>query len=268
MKLPAVCVVVAARNEEETLPVTLKMLKAQMLLPRLVIVVDDGSTDSTAEIARKMGCAVVSCSPHKESYIGRPELASVLNEGLSRVPKNCDYVLILGADHQLPSNYIRELANRMEKNPKLVIAGGIIIGEPTVETLVRGSGRLVKADWWRKLNNMQYPVAYGWEPWLCYKALSLNFKAKSFPDLVTKARPTSLTSLKAKELGKSMKSLGYDANYALGRVALTFLRGYFKASLAMLQGYLFNVKRLDVADWVNQYQKRTLWKRLKEVLSG
>ena len=266
--MPAVCVVMPARNEEETLPATLKMLKAQTLRPRLIIVVDDGSTDKTAEIGRKMNCSVVSRSPHKESYIGKPELAEVINAGLRQVPRICDYILLLGADHRLPSNYIEELVKRMEKNSKLVIAGGIIRGEATVETFVRGSGRLVKTGWWRKLNGMRYPVAYGWEPWLFYKALSHDFEVKSFPDLVTNARPTSLTSLKASEMGKSMKGLGYDAKYALGRVALTFLRGHFKASLAMLQGYLCNVKRLDVADWVNQHQKRTFWKRIKGILTS
>jgi len=268
MKAPVVCVVIIARNEEERLPATLKMLKAQTLLPRVIIVVDDGSTDKTAEIARRMKCLVVGRSPHKESYIGKPELAGVVNAGLSRVPKICDYVLLLGADHKLPSNYVEELVKRMEKNPKLVMAGGIIRGEPAMETLVRGSGRLVKAKWWRKLNGMRYPVAYGWEPWLCYKALSLNFKVKSFSDLATDARPTSLTSMKARELGKSMKGLGYDVKYALGRVALTFLRGHFKASLAMLQGYLSQIERLDVAYWVNQYQKRTFRKRIKEILTS
>lgn len=64
MKVPVVCVVIPARNEEETLPATLKMLKAQTLRPRAIIVVDDGSTDKTAEIARKMNCTVVSRSPH------------------------------------------------------------------------------------------------------------------------------------------------------------------------------------------------------------
>ena len=268
MKVPVVCVVIPARNEEETLPVTLKRLKAQTLRPRVIVVVDDGSTDKTAEIARKMNCTVVSRSPHKESYLGKPELAEVVNAGLSQVSKICGYVLILGADHKLPPNYIEELVKRMEKNSKLVIAGGIIRGEPAMETLVRGSGRLVKAGWWRRLNGMRYPVAYGWEPWLCYKALSLNFKVKSFPDLVTDARPTSLASMKARELGKSMKGLGYDMKYALGRVALTFLRGHFKESLAMLQGYLSQIERLDVADWVNHYQKRTFWKRLKEILTS
>ncbi len=56
------------------------------------------------------------------------------------------YVLLLGADHKLPPNYIKELVKRMEKNPRLVIAGGIIRGKPAMETLIRGSGRLVKAD--------------------------------------------------------------------------------------------------------------------------
>lgn len=268
MKFPFVCAVIPARNEEETLPTTLKMLKNQTLRPSAIIVVDDGSTDKTTETAQKMNCTVVSRPPHKGSYLGKPELAEVTNAGLSRVPEICDYVLLLGADHGLPSNYIEELVKRMEKDPKMVIAGGIIRGEPAVETLVRGSGRLVRAGWWRKLNGLRYPVAYGWEPWLCYKALSLKFAVKSFPDLVTDARPTSLTSMKAKELGKSMKSLGYDMKYALGRIMLTFLKGRSKASLAMLQGYLSKVERIDVAEWVNHYQKRTFGKRLKEVLTS
>jgi hypothetical protein len=263
-----VCVVIKARNEEEALPKTLRMLHAQTLQPHTIIVVDDGSTDRTAEIARKMDCLVVSLPHHEKSHIGRPELAAVFNAGLNRVPESCSYVLLLDADHQLPSNYIAELVTRMRRDSKLVLAGGIIKGEESFETYVRGSGRLVKAKWWRQLNGMRYPVKYGWEPWLYYKAISLNLDARSFIDLVTDARPTSLTGLKAKELGKSMKSLGYDAKYALGRVALTFLRGHFKAGLAMLQGYLLHVKRLDVADWVGQYQKRNFWKRLKKILSG
>lgn len=261
-----VCVIIKARNEEEALPNTLRMLHNQTLQPHRIIVVDDGSTDRTAEIARKMGCLVVSLPYHEESHIGRPELAAVFNAGLKLVPKNCHYVLLLDADHRLPSNYIEELVKRMHRDSKLVVAGGIIRGEESSGTYVRGSGRLIKTKWWRQLNGMKYPVKYGWEPWLYYKAISLNLEAKSFIDLVTDARSTSLTSLKAKELGKSMKSLGYDVTYTLGRVTLTFLRGHFKASLAMLQGYLFNVERLDVAEWVNQYQKRTLLKRLKEIL--
>ncbi len=263
-----VCVVIKARNEEEALPKTLRMLHAQTLQPHTIIVVDDGSTDRTAEIARKTDCLVVSLPYHEKSHIGRPELAAVFNAGLNRVPESCSYVLLLDADHQLPSNYLAELVTRMRRDSKLVLAGGIIKGEESFETYVRGSGRLVKAKWWRQLNGMRYPVKYGWEPWLYYKAISLNLDARSFIDLVTDARPTSLTGLKAKELGKSMKSLGYDAKYALGRVALTFLRGHFKAGLAMLQGYLLHVKRLDVADWVGQYQKRNFWKRLKKILSG
>ncbi|MGD8506280.1 MAG: glycosyltransferase family A protein [Candidatus Bathyarchaeota archaeon] len=268
MKAPVVCAVIPARNEEEALPATLEMLKAQTLPPHKIIIVDDGSTDKTAEKARKMNCIVVDRPSHRESYIGKPELAEVINAGLNQVPKICDYVLLLGADHRLPPNYIEKLVRRMKKNSKLVIAGGVISGEQAVETLVRGSGRLVNAEWWSKQNGMKYPVAYGWEPWLCYKALSLNHEVKSFPDLVTCARTTSLTGAKARGLGKSMKGLGYDVTYALGRVALTFFRGHRKASLAMLQGYLSKVERLDVADWVGNYQKRIFWKRVREILTS
>lgn len=62
--MPALCVVIPGRNEEETLLATLKMPKAQTLRPRVIIVVDDGSTDKTAETARRMKCTVISRSPH------------------------------------------------------------------------------------------------------------------------------------------------------------------------------------------------------------
>ena len=55
-------IVIPARNEEETLIATLKMLNAQRLRPRVIMVVDDGSTDKTAEIARKMNCMFLNYS--------------------------------------------------------------------------------------------------------------------------------------------------------------------------------------------------------------
>ena len=46
--LPAVSVIIPARNEEHNLPTLLRSLAAQSLKPREIIVVDDGSTDRTA----------------------------------------------------------------------------------------------------------------------------------------------------------------------------------------------------------------------------
>jgi glycosyltransferase involved in cell wall biosynthesis len=54
-----ISVVVIARNEEKSIVKTLQSLQTQSLLPDEVIVVDNASVDSTAEIVRDYGAAVV-----------------------------------------------------------------------------------------------------------------------------------------------------------------------------------------------------------------
>jgi len=52
-------VIIPARNEEQRLPALLDSLQHQTRTPQEIIVVDDGSTDETAAVARQYGCRVV-----------------------------------------------------------------------------------------------------------------------------------------------------------------------------------------------------------------
>jgi glycosyltransferase involved in cell wall biosynthesis len=259
-------VVVAARNEEKYIEKTLAALKQQTVLPDQIIVVDDGSTDRTGRIASNYADAVIKLPDREYSVVGKPELAKVVNEGLRQVEKDVDYVLICGADHVLPKDYFEAITSRMKANPKIVVASGRIRGEPHFEFAPRGSGRVVDADFWREVSNLQYPVEWGWESWLFYKAMQLGYEVRCFRDIVTDIeRPTRLG--KAGLWGKGMYALGYDWKYALGRCVLTFFKSP-KAGLGMFLGWLLhkNVKRLDIADWVNQMQKKRFWKRVLEII--
>jgi 4,4'-diaponeurosporenoate glycosyltransferase len=69
--LPAVSVIIPARNEEHNLPTLLRSLAAQSLRPREIIVVDDGSTDRTAELARELGATVIASQRLPESWRGK-----------------------------------------------------------------------------------------------------------------------------------------------------------------------------------------------------
>ncbi len=68
---PSVSVVIPARNEEKTLPLLLKDLSAQTLNPIEIIVADDGSEDSTAQIAREFGATLVSPQDKPDGWIGK-----------------------------------------------------------------------------------------------------------------------------------------------------------------------------------------------------
>ena len=56
---PTLSVIIPARNEAHNLPMLLRSLASQPLKPREIILVDDGSTDRTAELARELGATVI-----------------------------------------------------------------------------------------------------------------------------------------------------------------------------------------------------------------
>jgi glycosyltransferase involved in cell wall biosynthesis len=59
VRRPGVTVLVPAYNEAETVGDTLQSLMAQTVPAVEIIVIDDGSTDATSEVARRYGVTVV-----------------------------------------------------------------------------------------------------------------------------------------------------------------------------------------------------------------
>ncbi len=64
-------IIIPARNEAHNLPKLLKSLRAQSITPREVIVVNDGSTDGTAALARQFGATVIDSAPLPEGWRGK-----------------------------------------------------------------------------------------------------------------------------------------------------------------------------------------------------
>ena len=65
-------VIIPARNEAQNLPVLLRSLASQKLKPREIIVVDDGSSDGTAAVARQLGAKVIPSPPLPQDWRGKP----------------------------------------------------------------------------------------------------------------------------------------------------------------------------------------------------
>jgi len=68
---PPVSVIIPARNEEHNLPTLLRSLGSQSVKPCEIIVVDDGSTDRTAELAQQLGARVIQSQPLPEGWRGK-----------------------------------------------------------------------------------------------------------------------------------------------------------------------------------------------------
>lgn len=244
-----------ARDEEKNLPATLTSLVNQTLKPSKILVINDASIDCTSEVAETYGVNVINLTDRHPSY-SSPErgwmLALVWNHAFPP-PENTDYILQMGADVILPSDYIERMVELMQQNSRLVIASGMIEGEKTLKSHVRGAGRLYKAWFWNRYIQ-QFPLMYCAESYPLFKALSLGLEVQSFPSvLMTTQRPTNFYKAK---YGYAMRELGYFPPFALARCFLSFLMSR-KTGVLMFKTYLtspFKTQDKTIQDYLRLHQ--------------
>jgi len=130
-----IAVVIPARDEEQALPLVLAELPRERA--PLVVVVDNGSLDRTAEVARAAGALVV--REERRGY-GRACLAGIgwLLDGAGLVPPlgDEDVIVFLDADHSdHPQDLEHLLAPILAREAELVL-GSRILGGATWRALL------------------------------------------------------------------------------------------------------------------------------------
>jgi cellulose synthase/poly-beta-1,6-N-acetylglucosamine synthase-like glycosyltransferase len=262
-------VVIAARNEELYIEKTLQHLLNQTLKPSEIVVVDDGSTDKTAEIAKKYNTLVISLHDRGYGVVGSPILLKVRNVGFEVLNSKgeLDYVLVLDADTILPKTYLETIISRMERNPSLVIASGRFSSETSYPDAPTESGRIYRFKFMRDIGF--FPINYAGEDYPLFKALKMGYKIRCFEDVVTwQQRALKLSGKKLYYLGKGMRALGYNSLYFLGKFVFMFLKSP-KGAVGMLSGYISSdiQKYQDLKDFTKKWQRQELVERLRKLLT-
>ena len=238
-KCSRIATIIPARNEEKFIGETLTALLNQDIEDNYIIVVNDGSEDKTKEVVDSFpNIELINIENRGFDAQGTPILARVINQGLEKlVPEvSYEYIMILGSDHILPSNYITKIVDHMDHNRDIAICSGQIKDEKS--KVPRGSGRIVRSDFWKAIG-LQYPLKFGFETYLLIKAQQMGYRIDVLNDLISlTSRPTRKSYKKETYIsyGKSLRALGYIQLYSVGRIGLISLKNP-KGAFYMLQGY-------------------------------
>lgn len=114
MKQPLISIVIPSYNGEKYIKETIESIQKQKI-DYEIIVIDDISTDSTADIAKSMGCRVIVNAEHKGQMAGK-------NIGIKE--SKGDYWLTIDQDDLLIDNALQMLFDEMQKDAdtKIVMA--------------------------------------------------------------------------------------------------------------------------------------------------
>ena len=189
-------VVTPVRNEEKFLPLTIESMKEQTIRPAKWVIVDDGSTDRTAEITK----AAAESTPWIE-VITRADrgfrkagggVIEAFYEGYPQVEsESWDYLVKLDGDLSFESDYFERCFNKFASDPKLGVAGGTICSvtangkspESKIDPRfhVRGATKIYRAECWQQIGGL-LQVA-GWDALDEIKANMLGWTSNTFSDI-------------------------------------------------------------------------------------
>ncbi|THV59056.1 glycosyltransferase [Chryseobacterium candidae] len=123
-------IIIPAHNEEDNLPFTLNSLQQQSSKDFKVVVVNDGSTDRTAEVIRKYtetDSRFETINLQKSEHQPGSKVVHAFNNGLNTQTINeFDIICKFDADIILPENYLTAVETAIINHPEYGLVGGLL----------------------------------------------------------------------------------------------------------------------------------------------
>ena len=276
-----------AHNEEAFIRKTLDSMVAQTLLPKRWVIVDDGSTDRTAEIVesyaqREQWIQLVRRPQSRDrNFAGK---AHAFNAGFERVwGLPFDVVGNLDADISFEADYFEFLLAKFSEFPQLGVAG-TAMREANYDAVkdsfyndndVFGACQLFRRTCFEQVGGYR-PIEWGGIDWVAVRTARLKgWQTKSFSEkLFYHHRPMGATgsnTLKARfDYGRKDYFLGNHPLWQVFRVSFQMMkRPYVVGGVLLLSGYFYSfaagVERPVAAELLKFHRQEQL-ERLKHLL--
>lgn len=279
-------IVIPAHNEEAFISLTLQSLISQTHLPAKIVVVNDNSTDKTAEIvlAFAKDNPFISLVEKKSSAIHLPgsKVIQAFQKGFETVDDNYDIIVKLDADLILPNNYFETIVKHFEENPTTGMAGGFayieknsdwILENLTDKDHIRGAFKAYRKACFKQIGGLK--PAMGWDTVDELLSKFYGWKVVTDASLIVKhLKPTGANYNKTARYkqGEAFYTLGYGFTItAIASAKLSFMKkkpllffdyikGFLKAKSAKTPLLVTQAQAKFIRDYRIEKMKEKLFK--------
>jgi len=253
-------IIIPAYNEEAFIQLTLDSLASQTILPKEVVVVNDNSTDKTAQIvtefASKNSWVSLVNKTSEAIHLPGSKVIQAFYKGFETLDNNYDLIVKLDADLILPTNYFETILNIFKADPKVGMAGGFAYleknGDWILENLtdkdhIRGAFKAYRKECFLQIGNLK--PAMGWDT--VDELLSKFYGWKVVTD----------ASLKVKHLKPTGANYNKTARYKQGEAFYTLGYGFWITAIASAKLAMMKKKPLLFFDYISGFWKAKLEQR-------
>ncbi|MEO8934818.1 MAG: glycosyltransferase family 2 protein [Xanthomarina sp.] len=121
-------IVIPAHNEEAYIQQTLDSLVKQTLLPKIVVIVNDNSTDNTKELVEeftsKYDWIFIVNTTSSDKHLPGSKIINAFYKGYETLDGNYDVLCKFDADLIFPKNYLEKLSLHFKTNENIGMASG------------------------------------------------------------------------------------------------------------------------------------------------
>jgi glycosyltransferase involved in cell wall biosynthesis len=273
-------VVTPCKNEEKNILLLAESMASQTLLPRLWVILDDGSTDSTPSLLRDLAFQ------HDWIYVctlGRSErdvgfhIGEITNYGfdlaIKLCDKQCNYIGMIDADMILCEDFFERIIDKLENDPSLGVAGGTVAYEKASKIIPEKGRSLGGLMVWRTkclFDIGGYPVSYSADSVSCVMAIQKGWKVAKFDDaLGVQTRKTSSAEGLWKgyrKRGESDYYRGYQFFYAFLKSIKYILKFPFYTGIAYFYGYVYGI--IKIKNRIENSEVRIYYQNKQKELIG
>ncbi|OAZ03230.1 glycosyltransferase [Flavobacterium succinicans] len=277
-------IVIPSYNEEALIGLTLQSLISQTVLPSKIVVVNDNSTDRTAEVVLEFAknnpyISLVNKSS-ENIHLPGSKVIQAFEKGFETLDDNYDLIVKIDADLIFPTNYFETIIKHFQSDERIGMVGGFCYieknGEWILENLtdkdhIRGALKAYRKETFKQIGGLK--PAMGWDTVDELLCKFYNWKVVTDESLHVKhLKPTGASYNKAARYkqGEAFYSLGYGFIItAISSLKLAMRKGKPLLFIDYIMGFWkakSSGKPLFVTAEQAKFFRNYRWKKMKEKL--